>query len=54
MFMEISKAFDTLNHNLLIDNLETYGFEKESLSFMKSYLSDRQRQVRVNNNFNSW
>ena len=52
MFMEISKAFDILNHNLLIDNLETYGFERESLSFMKSYLSDRQ--VRVNNNFSSW
>ena len=37
MFIEVSKAFDTLNHNLLIDKLEAYGFERESLSFMKSY-----------------
>ena len=43
MFMDLSKAFDTLNHNLLIVKLEAYGFERESLSFMKSYLSDRRR-----------
>ena len=52
--MGLSKAFDTLNHNLLITKLEAYGFEKESLSFMKSYLNDRQKPVRVNNNFSSW
>ena len=54
MLMDLSKAFDTLNHNLLIVKLEAYGFERKSLSFMKSYLSDRQQQVRVNDNFISW
>ena len=54
MIMDLSKAFDTLHPNLLIAKLVTYGFERESLSFMKSYLSDRQQRVRVNNNFISW
>ena len=53
IFMDLSKAFDTLNHNLLIAKLGAYGFERDSLSFMKSYLKDRQQQVRVNNNFSS-
>ena len=43
-----------MNHNLLIAKLGAYGFERDSLSFMKSYLKDRQHQVRVNNNFSSW
>ena len=38
IFMDLSKAFDTLNHNLLITKLEAYGFKRESLLFMKSYL----------------
>ena len=53
MFMELPKAFDTLNHNLLIAKLGDYGFRRESLSFMKSYLNDRQ-QIRANSNFRSW
>ena len=39
IFMDLSKAFDTLNHNLLIAKLEAYGFERDSLSLMKSYLN---------------
>ena len=54
IFMDLSKVFDTLNHNLLIAKLGAYGFERDSLSFLKSCLSDRQQRVRVNNNFSSW
>ena len=54
MFMDQSKAFDTLNHNLLIVKLGVLRFERELLTFMKSYLSDRQQCVTVNNNFRSW
>ena len=42
IFMDLSKAFYTLNHNLLITKLVAYEFERDSLSFMKSYLKDRQ------------
>ena len=53
MFMDLSKAFGTLNHNLLTAKLGVYGFDRKSLSFMKGYLSDRQQPVLVNNNFSS-
>ena len=53
-FMDLSKAFGTFNHNLLIAKLGAYGFERDSLSFMKSFFNDRQQRVHVNNNFSSW
>ena len=53
MFMDLSKAFDTKNHDLLIAKLGAYGFEKDALSFMKSYLTKRRQRVRVNSNFSA-
>ena len=38
MFIDLSKAFDTMNHDFLIAKLGAYGFQKDALSFMKSYL----------------
>ena len=55
MFMDLSKAFDTKNHDLLIAKLGAYGFQKDTLSFMKSYLTKRLQRVRVNSvNFSAW
>ena len=54
ILMDLSKVFETLNHNLLIAKLGAYGFERDSLSFMKNYSNDRQQQVRVNKNFSFW
>ena len=41
------KGLDTLNHNLLIAKLVAYGFETDSLRYMKSYLTNRIQRVRV-------
>ena len=42
IFMDLSKAFDTLDHSLLIAKLEAYGFDSLSLELMKSYLTNRK------------
>ena len=44
--MNLSKAFDTFNHELLIAKLYTYGFLEESLQLIKSYLKG-QSSMRV-------
>ena len=53
MFMDLSKTFDKMNHNLLIDKIGAYGFQKYALSFMKSYFIKRRQRVRVNSNFSA-
>ena len=54
IFMDLSKAFDTLNHNLLIAKLGAYWFDTKALYYIKSYLDKRKQIVHVNSNFRSW
>ena len=54
IFMDLSKAFDTLNHKLLIAKLGAYGFDTKALYYIKSYLANRKQTVCVNSNFSSW
>ena len=39
--MDLSKAFDTLDHSPLLAKLSAYGFDNNSLSFVRSYLTNR-------------
>ena len=52
--MDLSKASDTINHDLLIAKLDAYGFSKESLKLIKSFLNNRLQKTKVNLSFNSW
>ena len=52
--MDLSKAFDTLNHDLLIANLHAYGFSEESLHLIKTYLTNRWQRTKVNTSFSNW
>ena len=54
MFMDLSKPFDTMDHDLLIAKLGEYGFQEDALVYMKSYFTNRQQRVRVNSNFSMW
>ena len=52
--MDISKAFDTVNHDLLTAKLEAYGFSNNALLFMFSYLKNRSQRVCIYSSFNTW
>ena len=50
---DLSKAFDCLNHELLIAKLHVYGFDENSLKLIHSYISERKQKTRVNNSYSS-
>ena len=54
MFMVLSKAFDTIPHDLMIVKLGTYGFPQDALQYIRSYLTNRQQRVQVNSNLSTW
>ena len=48
LLTDLSKAFDCLNHELLIAKLEAYGFGKPALELIKSYLTNRKQIIKIN------
>ena len=53
LFMDLSKAFYTISHDLLLAKSKTYGFSINALDLMCSYLKNQKQSVQINNNFNS-
>ena len=51
MLTDLSKAFDCLNHELLIEKLNVHGFTLPAIKLVHDYLSDRRQRTRVNNLF---
>ena len=54
ILMDLSKAFDTINHELLIAKLEAYGFTQSALEILLNYLKDRWQRVKINTSFSTW
>ena len=52
--MDLSKAFDTLSHDLLLAKLHAYDFDRDSLKVLHSYLSNRYQRTKINKRFSSW
>ena len=47
----MSKAFDCINHELLIAKLNAYGFDSPSLKFISAYLNFRKQKTKVSSTF---
>ena len=54
VLMDLSKAFACLPHEILLDKLSAYGVLPHSVSLIKSYLTNRKQQIKVNNVLSSW
>ena len=54
VLMDLSKAFDTLDHKLLIAKLRAYGFDMGSLEILFDYFSDRWQRTKINSSFSTW
>ena len=57
VFLDLSKAFDTLEHDVIFKKMERYGIRGQCLNWYKSYLANRKLQVKcktVANNTNTY
>ena len=54
ILMDLSKAFDTINQELLIAKLHAYGIHKDSLKILLNYLSNRRQRTKINTTFSYW
>ena len=50
-FLDFQKAFDTVNHKILIEKLHYYGVGGVTFSWFESYLTNRIQQTIVNETF---
>ena len=54
IFLDFSKAFDTVNHKILIEKLKILGFQQETCEWIGSYLSNRYQRVVVGDETSDW
>ena len=51
---DLSKAFDCLPHNLLLEKCSKYKFSNSSVNLLRSYLTDRYQRVKICQSVSSW
>ena len=53
-YLDFSKAFDSVPHNLLVHKLQMYGFNGNLLKWLKSYLDEREQRVIIEGQTSDW
>jgi hypothetical protein len=48
IYLDLAKAFDTINHGILLNKMKNIGITGPALELFKSYLSDRKQLVKIN------
>jgi len=54
LLMDLSKAFDSIPHDLLISKFYSYGFSANACKFMLSYMNNRMQRVKVRGAYSEW
>lgn len=53
IFIDFAKAFDLVDHSILLNNLELAGIRDITLKWFESYLSSREQKVRIQNSYSN-
>ena len=54
IYLDISRAFDTVSHSKLLYKLRNIGISGNILSWVNSFLTGRKQRVRINNELSDW
>ncbi|CAM4644317.1 unnamed protein product [Lepidochelys kempii] len=54
LFLDFSKAFDTVSHSILVIKLKKYGLDECTIRWVESWLDCRAQQVVINSSMSSW
>ncbi len=54
LFLDLKKAFDTVDHDLLIEKLRKYGVAPSSLAWFRNYVKDRKQIVELGDTRSDW
>ena len=52
--MDVSIAFDVIQHDLLLAKLKAYGVGERSCALLKDYFSGGQQRVKIGDTFSNW
>jgi len=53
IFCDLEKAFDSINHDILLSKCVFYGFRGKTNTLLRSYLNERYQRVLMNNGFSN-
>ena len=53
VLIDLQKAFDTIDHQILLKKMKYLGFSKNTITWFKSYLCERKFKIGINTSYSS-